>query len=194
MAILESNTRRHQMRERSARGPPSFCWMVSLAPHTCWMIDVVRASEPRRRREQRASAWARALLIVRDFVVNCWVEVGNGRKVGKEHVDKGMVALLVSFASCAHASVIKSKDEVGKYTMVLIRHTAVVTRLVIKFSATLRITSVSNGGSSHAGCISMGEEHTTIMEVEVCIQNWHALEPHDGSSKGVCHGTPSVSW
>ncbi len=60
MAILESNTRRRWMRERSPCGPPSFCWMVSLAPHTCWMIDGVRASEPRRRREQQASAWARA--------------------------------------------------------------------------------------------------------------------------------------
>ncbi len=60
MAILESDTRRRRMRERSLRGLPSFCRMVALAPHTCWMIDGVRASEPRRRREQQASAWAKA--------------------------------------------------------------------------------------------------------------------------------------
>ncbi len=119
--------------------------------------------------------------------MNCWVEIGDGRKVGKEHV-------LVSFASCAHASIIKSKDEVRKYMMVLIRHTAVVTQLVIKFRATSQITSISDGGGSRAHCISMGEEHATIMEVEVCIQNGHALESHDGSSKGGCHGTPFVSW
>ncbi len=80
-----------------------------------------------------------------------------------------------------------------KYTMVLVRHMAVVTQLVIEFSATLWITFVSNGGGSRARCISVGEEHATIMEVEVCIQDGHALESHDGSSKGVCHGTPFVS-
>ncbi len=126
--------------------------------------------------------------------MNCRVEVGDGGKVGKEHVDKGMVMLLVSFASCAHASVIKSKDKVQKHVMVLIGHTAVVTQLIIKFSATLRITSISNGGGSHVHHVSMGGEHTTIMEVEVCIKNGHALESHDGSSKGVCHGAPFVSW
>ncbi len=52
--------------------------------------------------------------IVRDLVVNCRVEVGDGGKVGKEHVDKGMVALFVSVTSCAHASIIKSKDKVHK--------------------------------------------------------------------------------
>jgi hypothetical protein len=122
------------------------------------------------------------------------VEAGYGGKVGKEHVDKGMVALLVSFASCAHASIIKSKDKVRKYMMVFIGHTAVVTQLVIKFSATSRITSISNGGGSRACRVSVGEEHITIMEVEMCIQNGHALESHDGSSKGVCHGAPFVSW
>jgi hypothetical protein len=60
MAILESDTWCCRMRERSPHGLPSFCRMVSLAPHTRWMIDRVRASELRRRREQRASAWARA--------------------------------------------------------------------------------------------------------------------------------------
>jgi hypothetical protein len=120
------------------------------------------------------------------------VEVGDGGKVGKEHVDKGMVALLVSFTSCAHASVVKSKDKVRKYMMVLIGHTAVMTRLVIKFSATLRITSISNGGGSCARRVSVGEEHVTIMELEVCIKNGHALESHDGSLKGGCHGF--VSW
>ncbi len=116
------------------------------------------------------------------------MEVGDGKKVSKEHVDKGMVALLVSFASCAHASVIKSKDEVCKYTMVLVTH------LVIKFSATSQIISASDGGCSCACCVSMGEEHAAIMKVEVCIQNGHTIESHDGSSKGVCHGTPFVSW
>jgi hypothetical protein len=134
------------------------------------------------------------LLIIHDLIVNCRVEVGDGGKVGKEHVDKEMVALLVSFASCAYASIIKSKDKVRKYMMVFIGHTAVVLRLVIKFSATLPITSVSDGGGSRACHVSMGEEHMSIMEVEVCIQNWHALESHDGSLKGVCQGTPFVSW
>jgi hypothetical protein len=60
MAILESNTRRRQMKERSLHGMPSFCQMMSLAPHTHWMIDGVRASEPRRRREQQASARVKA--------------------------------------------------------------------------------------------------------------------------------------
>ncbi len=136
----------------------------------------------------------KGLLIVHNLVVNCRVEVGDGRKVIKEHVDKGMVALLVSFASCAHASVIKSKDKVRKYMMVLIGHTAVVTRLVIKLSATSWITSVSNGGGSRACRVSMGEEYMTNMEVEVCIRNEHTLESHDGSSKGGCHGAPFVSW
>ncbi len=133
------------------------------------------------------------LLIVRNLVVNFRVEVGDGGKVGKEHVDKEMAALLVSFTSCAHASVIKSKDKVRKYMMVFIVHMAVVSRLVVEFSATSRITSISNGGGSHACCVSMGEEHTTIMEVEACKQNGHALESHDGSSKGGCRGTPFVS-
>jgi hypothetical protein len=111
MAILESNTRFRWMRERSPRGLPSLCRMMSLAPHTWWMIDGVGASEPRRRREQRAGAWARACC---NLDVNCRVEVGDGGKVSEEHVDKGMVLLLVSFASCAHASLIKSKDKVHK--------------------------------------------------------------------------------
>ncbi len=101
--------------------------------------------------------------------MNCRVEVGDGRKVGKEHVDKGMVALLVSFASCAHASVVKSKNKVCKYLVVFLRHPAVVTRFVIKFSAALRIPSISDGGGSHVRCVGMGEEHATIMEVEVWI-------------------------
>ncbi len=109
------------------------------------------------------------LSIVCDLVVNCQVEAGDGRKVGKEHVDKGMVALLVSFASCAHTSIIKSKYKVRRYMMVFIGHTAVATQLVVEFSATLRITSKSDGGGSRACRVSVGEEHTTIMEVEVCI-------------------------
>ncbi len=182
------------MRERSLHGLPSFCRLISLAPHTCWMIDRVRTSEPRRRREQQASAWARACRLSAISFVNCQVEVGDGVKVGEEHVDKGMVALLVSFTSCAHASVIKSKDKVRKYMMVFIGHTAVVTQLVVELSATLRITSVSDGCGSRACRVSVGEEHTTIMKVEVCIQNGHALESHDGSLKGLCHGAPFVSW
>ncbi len=123
------------------------------------------------------------------------MEAGDGGKVGKEYVDKDMVALLVSlFASCAHASIIKSKDKVRKYMMVFIGHMAVVTQLVVEFSATLRITSISDGGGSCACRVSVGEEHMTMMEVEVCIQNGHALESHDGSSKVVCHGAPFVSW
>ncbi len=109
------------------------------------------------------------LSIVCNLVVNCRVEVGDGGKVGEEHVDKGMVVVLVSFASCAHASVVKSKNKVYKYSVVFLGHLAVVTRFVIEFSAASWITSVSNVGGSCACRVSMGEEHMTIMEVEVCI-------------------------
>jgi hypothetical protein len=157
------------------------------------MIDGVRASEPRRRREQRASVRGQGL--VDRPQSHCeFPGGGDGGKVAKEHVAKGMVVLLVSFASCAHASVIKSKDKVRKYMVVLIGHTAVMTLLVIEFSATSRITSVSNGGGSRACRVSMGEEHMTIMEVEVPIENGHAPESHDDSSKGVCYGTLFVFW
>jgi hypothetical protein len=60
MAILDSNIRRRQMSARSPRGPPRVVRSVSFAPHTRWMIDGVRASEPRSRRVQQASAQARA--------------------------------------------------------------------------------------------------------------------------------------
>ena len=38
-----------------SRGPPRNFRIVSLAPHTCWMIDGVRAWDPRLRWEQRES-------------------------------------------------------------------------------------------------------------------------------------------
>ncbi len=60
MAILDSGTKPRCMRARSPWGPPRVFWIVSLAPHTHWMIDGVRASDPRRRREQWVSAQARA--------------------------------------------------------------------------------------------------------------------------------------
>ena len=71
------------------------------------MIGRVRASDPRRRRAQRASAWARAhpsLAIVGDLVVDDRVEIGDHCEISKEHVDIGAIALFVSFASGAHAS------------------------------------------------------------------------------------------
>ena len=54
--------------------------------------------------------------IAGNLVVDDRVEVGYRCKVSKEHVDKGVVALLVSFAACAHASMgkIKFKDKVCK--------------------------------------------------------------------------------
>jgi hypothetical protein len=90
-------------------------------------------------------------------------------KLTRSMLTKLWLRCLCPLPFCAHASVIKSKDKVCKYMMVLIGHTAVVTQLVIEFSATSWITSISNGGGSCARCVSMGEEHATIMEVEVCI-------------------------
>jgi hypothetical protein len=60
MAILDSNIRRRRMSARSPRGLPRVVRIVLFAPHTRWMINGVRASEPRSRRVQRASAQARA--------------------------------------------------------------------------------------------------------------------------------------
>ncbi len=60
MAILDSNIRRRQMSARSPRCPPRVVRIVSFAPHTHWMINGVRASEPKSRRVQQASAQARA--------------------------------------------------------------------------------------------------------------------------------------
>ncbi len=68
-------------------------------------------------------------LIVSDLVVDDWVEVGDHCEVSKEHVDKGVVTLLVSFAPCAHAIVgrVKSEDEKGRYLEFCVSHAAVVT-------------------------------------------------------------------
>ncbi len=60
MAILDSNIRRWRMSVRSPCGPPRVVRIVSFAPHTRWMINGVRASKPRSRRVQQASAQARA--------------------------------------------------------------------------------------------------------------------------------------
>ncbi len=60
MAILDSDIRRRRMSARSPHGLPRVVWIVSFAPHTRWMINRVRASEPRSRRVQQASAQARA--------------------------------------------------------------------------------------------------------------------------------------
>ena len=57
------------------------------------------------------------------------MEVGDCCEVGKEHVDKGVVALLVSFAPCAHAFMgrVKSKNKMGKYPEFHVRHATVAT-------------------------------------------------------------------
>ncbi len=60
MAILDSDIRHRRMSARSPRGPPRVVRIVLFAPHTRWMINGVRASEPRSRRVQQASAQARA--------------------------------------------------------------------------------------------------------------------------------------
>ena len=51
--------------------------------------------------------------VVHDLIVDYRVEVGDRGKGSKEHVDKGVVMLLVSFASRVHAFVgrVKSKDK-----------------------------------------------------------------------------------
>ncbi len=60
MAILDSNIRHRRMSARSPRGPPRVVRIVLFAPYAHWMIDGVRASEPRSRRVQQTSAQARA--------------------------------------------------------------------------------------------------------------------------------------
>ena len=61
MAILDSDTRWCRMSARSPRGPPRVFRIVSLPPHTCWMIDGMRASDPRKRRVQWASVHGQGL-------------------------------------------------------------------------------------------------------------------------------------
>jgi hypothetical protein len=65
---------------------------------------------------------------VGNLVVDDRVEVGDCCNVSKKHVDKGAVALHMSFAPCAYAIMgrVKSKDEMGKYLEVHISHSAVV--------------------------------------------------------------------
>jgi hypothetical protein len=60
MVILDSDIRRWRMSARSPRGPPRVVRIVLFAPYTRWMINGVRASGPRGRRVQQASAQARA--------------------------------------------------------------------------------------------------------------------------------------
>jgi hypothetical protein len=70
MVILDSNIRRWRMSARSSHGPPVVVRIVSFDPHTRWMIDRVRASEPRSRRVQRASAHAGAR---RSSAISLWM-------------------------------------------------------------------------------------------------------------------------
>ncbi len=71
----------------------------------------------------------KGLSIVSNFIVADRVEVGDCYKVGKEHVDEGVVTLLMTFAPYAHAFVgrVKSKNEMGKYLEFRVRHVTVVT-------------------------------------------------------------------
>ena len=66
---------------------------------------------------------------VHNLVVDYRVKVGDHSKVNEENVVKGVVLLLVSFTSYAHAFMgrIKSKDEVQKYLEICFGHTAAVT-------------------------------------------------------------------
>ncbi len=83
---------------------------------------------PKKEKGTAGKCLSKGLLIIGDLVVDDQVEVGDRCKVSKEHVDKGAVALHMSFAPCAHAIVgrVKSKDKMGKYPEVHISHSAVV--------------------------------------------------------------------
>jgi hypothetical protein len=90
----------------------------------CWDEGL----RPKKKKGTAGECSSKGLLIVGDLVVDDRVEVGDCCEVSKEHVDKGAVALHMSFAPCAHAIVgrVKSKDEMGEYLEVCISHSAVV--------------------------------------------------------------------
>jgi hypothetical protein len=97
---------------RSTKGCPDF---VVGPPHS--LNDHYNESiRPTNEEGAVSNSAGKGLVVICNLIVDYRVEVGDRGKVSKEHVDKGVIALLVSFAACAHASMgkIKFKDKVCK--------------------------------------------------------------------------------